>query len=102
MYQSTLLTNVNAKRINQPTNTSRAIEAYEEPEFSYNDVLHEELSRSLKQRKRKTSNNNANNLNSNPSSSKSFVDNFKLSSQMNHFKNFIICAVRPRPLGLGM
>ena len=57
MYQSALLTNVNAKRINQHTNTSRATEAYEEPEFSYNDVLYDEMSRNVKRHKYNTSNN---------------------------------------------
>ena len=60
MYQSALLTNVNAKRINQHTNTSRAAEVYEEPEFSYNDVLYDEMSRNVKRHKRNTSNNSRN------------------------------------------
>ena len=65
MYQSSILTNVNAKRINHSTSTSRAAEAYEEPEFSYNDVLYDEMSRNMKRYKRNTSNNSRNSSNAN-------------------------------------
>ena len=81
MYQSALLTNVNAKRINQHTNTSRATEAYEEPEFSYNDVLYDEMSRNMKRHKRNTSNNSRNSSNINAAT------NLNTSSKISTFSN---------------
>ena len=59
MYPSALLTNVNPKRTNQSSSSSRTAETYEEPEFSYNDVLYGEMSRTMR-RKRNTFNNNTN------------------------------------------
>ena len=81
MYQSALLTNVNAKRINQPTNTSRATEAYKEPEFSYNDVLYDEMSRNVKRHKRNTSNNSRN------GSSANAATTLNTSSKISMFSN---------------
>ncbi|MBR1859873.1 MAG: hypothetical protein IJ797_10305 [Selenomonadaceae bacterium] len=63
-----ILKNVNAKRFNQSSNTPTAAESYEEPEFSYNEVLRDKVSRMSRQRKRSNSNNNyrgASNLRSN-------------------------------------
>ena len=50
-----MLTNINAKRSNQLPGSSRAAETYEEPEFSYSDVLTSELSQMSKQLKRSNS-----------------------------------------------
>ena len=64
MYQFELLTNFNTKKTNQ-TSSARTLANYAEPEFSYNDVLQNELFRSFRQRKRSNSNNSRNNTTSN-------------------------------------
>lgn len=61
MYQFELLTNI--KRPNQNSSSARAAETYEESDFSYNDVLQDELFRSFRQRKRSTFNNSRNSSN---------------------------------------
>ena len=93
MYQFNLLTNSNAKRTNQTSSSSRATEIYPEPEFSYNDVLHEELSRSSRQHKRNTSNNFQfnNNINSNNDEKISLQDIKSVSlDSRNYVKKFEI------------
>ena len=65
MYQFELLTNFNIKKTNQNSSSSRTAITYPEPEFSYNDVLQDELFRSFRQHKRNNSNNSRNNTTSN-------------------------------------
>ena len=81
MYQLDLITN-NTKRTNSASSSSRTTDSYTEPEFSYNDVLRDEVSRFNKQRKRHTSNNSRYNNNSN------IKNNFNTSPQLSLFPDY--------------
>ena len=94
MYPSALLTNVNPKRTNQSSSSSRTAETYEEPEFSYNDVLYGEMSRTMR-RKRNTFNNNTN-YSSNTNANNKLPTSPQISIQTNYtMGNFTLDATNP-------